>query len=428
MPFSFKEEIAPFKPRNIKFYVLGDVLFFLSFWLIQLNLSWVIYTITRSPLHLGVLGFLVNLPLLIMLPFSGILADRFNRRKIILLAQVIWAIPTLLLIIVSSLGKVHLGLIFFVGLIYGSLFALVKPSSDAMIRDIVEHKKDLHRIIGVDSAANKVMQFVASALNAIIRVIWVTTSTAAFVVSIILTTFAFICFFKVKPRQYLTEESKEKPMHQLVEGFRYVFSLFPVWTTMIMGAIALIITIALLFQLPVFAGTILAGDIHYLNYLYIAAGVGGMGGGVILALRVRSKGLLKLMTLAMLILGLALIGFALSRIIYLSVIFMFMTDGCVIFIFASCAAAIQYLIVDAKRGRVMSIYSMFCVGLMPFGILIMGVVGYFIGITITVIATGVICLIAAVVYWMLMPKNKRLVDLIYQELRTEDPEAGQKLF
>jgi len=428
MPFSLQEEIAPFKPRNIKFYISGDILFFLSFWLIQLNLSWVIYTITRSPLHLGVLGFLVNLPLLILLPFSGILADRFNRRKIILLAQAIWTLPTLVLIVVSSLGKVPLGLIFCVGLVYGSLFALVKPSSDAMIRDIVEHKKDLHRIIGVDSAANKVMQFVASALNAIIRVIWVTTATAAFVTSIILTIFAFICFFKVKPNQRLTEESKEKPLRQLIEGFQYVFSLFPVWTTMIMGAIALIITIALLFQLPVFAGTILSGDIHYLNYLYIAAGVGGMTGGVVLAVRVRSKGLLKLMTLMMGILGIALIGFALSRVIYLSVFFMFVTDGCVIFIFASCAAAIQYLIVDAKRGRVMSIYSMFCVGLMPFGILIMGVLGYFVGIVITVIATGVLCLIAAVVYWLLIPKNKIHIQRIYQELKAEDPEAGQKLF
>lgn len=428
MPFSLKEEIAPFKPRNIKFYLFGDILFFLSFWLIQINLSWVIYTITRSPLHLGVLGFLVNLPLLILLPFSGLLADRFNRRKIILLAQCIWAAPTLVLIIVSSFGKVHLALIFIVGLIYGSLFALVKPSSDAMIRDIVETKKDLHRIIGVDSAANKVMQFGASALNAIIRVIWVTTATAAFIASFILTIAAFICFFKVRPDQKLTAEAKEKPLQQLITGFKYVFSLFPVWTTMMMGAIALIITIALLFQLPVFAGTILAGDIHYLNYLYIAAGIGGMSGGVILAMRVRSKGLLKLMTIAMAVLGGALISFALSRIIYLSIIFMFIADGCVIFIFASCAAAIQYLIEDAKRGRVMSIYSMFCVGLMPFGILIMGTVGYFIGIVITVIATGIICIIAALIYWLLMPKNEKHVKMIYQALKREDSEAGQKLF
>lgn len=424
--FSIKEEIAPFKTRNISSFLGGDILFFLNFWLIQLNLSWVIYSISKSPLKLGILGFLVDLPLLILLPFAGLLADRFNRRKMILVCIIIWFIPTLILIGYSWFSEVTMPIILGVGIIYGCLFAFVKPASDALIRDIVEHKRDMHRVIAMDSAANKVTQFIASGLNGFIHLLW--TAFAVYVTSFILNMIAFVFIFRIKAKQKISEEVEQHMMHEFGVGFKYVFSSLPLWSTMIMGSIGLVITISLLFQLPVFAGTVLGGDIHYLNYLYYAAGAGGMTGGVLLALRLKSKGLLKLMTLAMVVLGLALIGFSWSRHIYLTVIFMFIIDACVIFIFASCAAAIQYLVSDEKRGRVMGIYSMFCVGLIPFGTLLLGVFGELFTIVITVFVVGLLCIVAAVLYFLILPKNRRLVQKIYEERGATDAKKGQRLF
>lgn len=424
--FSIKEELAPFKERNIDLFLSGDTVFFLNFWLIQLNLSWVIYSISKSPLKLGILGFLVDLPLLILLPFAGLLADRFNRRRMIIAAIFIWFIPTSILIGFSWFSEVTMPIILSVGVIYGCLFAFTKPASDALIRDIVKHKEDMHRVIALDSAANKVTQFLASFVNGLLHILW--TAFAVYIASFLLNLIALILIFRIKAKQHVSEAVQQHMFHEFGEGFRYVFKSLPIWTTMIMGSIGLIITISLLFQLPVFAGTVLKGNIHYLNFLYFAAGAGGMTGGVLLALRLHSKGLLKLMTLAMIVLGLGLIGFSLSTKIYISVIFMFVIDGCVIFIFASCAAAIQYLVEDEKRGRVMGIYSMFCVGLIPFGTLLLGIAGEYVGVVVTVFSVGILCFIAAILYFLIMPKNKKIVAKIYENLETTDSEAGQKLF
>ena len=156
--------------------------------------------------------------------------------------------------------------------------------------------------------------------------------------------------------------------------------------------------------------------------------MGGMGGGLMLALRMKSKGLLRLATIMMAVLGVALIGFALSRTLAISLILMFVIDGCCIFVFASCGAAIQYLIEDEKRGRIMSIYSMFCIGLIPFANLAMGFFGSAFGIIVTVMGAGVICILAAIIYWLIIPKNKVAIQKIFDEIDVVDPEAGEKLY
>lgn len=426
---TFKEVVAPFKERNVVFYLIGGVFFFWSFWLIQLNLSWVLYKVTKSPLHLGLFGFLANIPMIVELPIAGFVADRFDRRKIILTALVVWVASTVLLLGFVLVHDIQLWVVLVAGIVYGSIFAFVKPASDALVCSVVERKEELHRVIGVNGASNKLMQFFASALNALLHMIWISfIAASALITSIVLSVISFFCFIQIKVPPQKKEETIDQPMHSLWAGFQFVFSYWPIWTTTIMSAISLGVVIALLFQLPIFAGAILSGNIQYLNYLYLAGGIGGMGGGFMLAMRMKSKGLLKLATIMMAVLGLALIGFALSSRLGLSLFFMFLIDGCCVFVFASCGASIQYLIEDEKRGRIMGIYSMFGIGFIPFANLLMGIFGNAFGIVATVIGAGVVCILAAIIYWLIIPKNKREVQKIFEEIDVVDPEIGGKLY
>lgn len=418
MNSGLQEAIRPFRPRPVRMLLLGDLFFYLSFWVIQINLSWVLYQITKSSFHLGLLGFLVNIPMIVVLPFAGILADRFNRRRIILWSQVAWIIPTIVLIFFSIYSTMSLALIMIVGIIYGCVFALVKPAADALTRDVVAEKDDIHRVTGIDGAMNKVMQFIGGAVDAILQIAW--ANVAPFLGSFFLTIFAFICFFRIKPPHKFIPEVNKKPVRQLAEGFGYVFHRLCIWSTTILAAVSLGIVIALLFQLPIFAGTVLKGNISYLHYFYYAAGIGGTTGGVILGLQIHNKGLLKLTRWAMILLGIALIVFGFSRNIVLSTFAMLVSDGSTIFIFASAAASIQFWIDDSKRGRVMSIYSMFCIGTIPFANLIMGAFGGFVGIPITVIGAGVLCIIVAIAYWIIQPLNNRSIAIMLEELKATE--------
>ncbi len=415
----FKKVIAPFRPRNVRLFIAGDFMFFLSFWIIQINLSWLIYRITESSFRLGLLGFLVNLPMVLITPFSGWLADRFNRRYIILISQTIWFVTTVLVILVTIFAKISLPIVLVAGVIYGAVFALVKPASDALVRDIVRQKGDIHRVMAVDAASNKITQFLGSAIATVIFSIF-KTLVAALISSLVLNTMAFLSFFGLRISRHVNIESGKHPLKEMKQGFAYTFEHLPIWSTTVMASIALVVTVAILFQLPVFAGKVLGGSERYLHYLYFAAGGGGMAGGVLLGLRIRSKGLLKLMVLAMFILGIMLVGFAYSDKIYLSVIFMFITDGTVIFIFAACAAVIQYLVDDKLRGRVMGIFSMFCFAMIPIGNILLGALGTLVGIQLAVSVLGAFCVIAAICYICVLPRIRAQAIRIMEAMDTEE--------
>jgi len=80
---------------NIGFFTLGQIFTFMVFWLIQINLSWLAYHLSGSAFLLGILGFIINLPMLIFMPYAGVLSDKYSRKKIIILGQLAYLIPNL---------------------------------------------------------------------------------------------------------------------------------------------------------------------------------------------------------------------------------------------------------------------------------------------------------------------------------------------
>lgn len=421
-----QKEIRPFREKNVRLLLFGDIFLFLSFWLIQIDLSWEIYKITKSSLHLGLLGFLINIPMILMLPIGGVLADRYDRRLIILGSLVVWCVPTALLVTYTFFSQIQMPLILFAGIIYGCLFAIIKPPCDALVRDVVARKADIHRVIGVDGAANKIMQFAAAALDSMLRLFG--GVLASYSSSLVLAFLAFFSFFRIEPHaeSSLSEEDLGA-LAQFKAGFSHVFTNAPIWSTTFLAAFALGVAIALLFQLPFFAGTILKGNVNNLHYLYFAGGIGGTTGGILLGLLLHSKGILKLTALSLFIMGVSLIVFAFSRQVAMSVIFMFLIDGTMIFTYASANAAIQYIVMDTKRGRVMSIFAMMTIGFIPLFSLFFGVFGHLIGITYTVAGAGLLCILAALLYRLIMPHNQRQIKRILDSFKHDKSEPNDKL-
>src|SRR3989338_5068108 len=100
-----------FRQANVRRLYIGDFSFFLSFWIVYINLSWLTYNLTRSSFELGLLGFVMNISLPFILPFSGLLADAFDKRKILLTTQSCFLLVIIILLIITIVGKLNFPII-----------------------------------------------------------------------------------------------------------------------------------------------------------------------------------------------------------------------------------------------------------------------------------------------------------------------------
>ena len=168
--------------------------------------------------------------------------------------------------------------------------------------------------------------------------------------------------------------------------------------------------------MPIFAGKILKGGPHTLGFLMGALGIGALVSAITLALRKSVLGLGKMIPISTAILGVGLICFGMSRILWLSLLLMLLCGFGMMQQMAASNTIIQTIVDDDKRGRVMSFYAMAFVGMAPFGSLLAGVLARAIGAPLTVMLSGVCCVAGAAWFATQLRPIRRLIRPIYIDL------------
>jgi MFS family permease len=182
------------------------------------------------------------------------------------------------------------------------------------------------------------------------------------------------------------------------EGFAYAFAPGPTRDTLILFACVSLVGVPYVVLLPAFAADVLAGDARTLGLLTSCAGLGALSGGLWLAARDSLVGIGALVVRATAALGVALVAFAASRAVPLSALAL-VASGCALMLAtATMNTAIQTLVSDRMRGRVMSLYAMAFIGVTPIGSLIGGALATRLGAPLTVAIGGVACVVLAVGY------------------------------
>jgi MFS family permease len=176
--------------------------------------------------------------------------------------------------------------------------------------------------------------------------------------------------------------------------------------------------------LPVFAGDILHGGPYTLGLLTGASGLGALSGALFLASRTSVLGLGRVIVVATVVLGLGLVGFALSRSVWLSAAFMLATGFGMMVQMAASNTVIQTLVDEDKRGRVMSFYGMAFQGAAPFGSLLAGALADRVGAPAVVFGSGVVCLAAGLAFAALLPRLRERARPVYARLGILPQVAG----
>jgi len=263
---SFKDTLQTFSSANVRYLYIGNFSVFLGFWLSFLSIIWLVFQLTHSSFGLGVMGFVLNLPIFILLPFAGLLADRFSKRTILVWCSAGLFIPPTILAWATWMDQVSILLLIIVAPIYGALYALMNPAATSFIKEVVERQEDVHRVTGLMSSNTKIAQLLAAAVNAVLHLIF--TITSVFIGAFLFHVLSFLAFSRIRHAHEVKTIERAHPSQQFMEGVKYVFSFSPFWSVLIMVSTGSLMVLGWQWQLPVFAGDIIGGGFEIIKLVF----------------------------------------------------------------------------------------------------------------------------------------------------------------
>ena len=383
-----------FRHRNYRLFFSGQLVSLMGTWITNVTQGYLVYSLTHSPFLLGVVSFASTVPVFFFSAFGGMISDRFDRRRLLLLTQSLSCLESTTLAILTLTHVVQVWMVACLALFQGFVNAFDVPIRQSMTVEMVG-REDLRHAISLNSMmfnlARVIGPPVAGILIALVGVGLCFSLDALSYFAVIIS--LLLMHFAPKPAR-----KHANPLRAIRQGFVYAWrtrdirqSLFLVVACSAFGA-------SYLTLLPAVARDVLHQTSEGLGFLYGAVGAGALAGAYALA-RIPDRHLLTTPIVASLAFGLSLIAFSQSHIFWLSLLLLTPCSFSLMLLGGSTNSIVQLLSRDEMRGRVVSIYAMFFMGMMPWGSLVLGWVAEHAGIGVAVTIGGSICILAALGAW-----------------------------
>ncbi len=410
----FRQIFRAFQYRNYRYYYIGQGISLIGTWMQRVAMSWLVYRLTNSPFILGAVGFSSEIPIFLISPFAGVLLDRWNRRTVLIITQILAMLQAFILTALVFAHYIKVWHIISLSVFMGIINAFDMPGRQSFIVEIVEKKDDLGNAIALNSSMFNLARLIGPSLAGML--IASVGEGVCFLLNGISYLSAIYALYLIKVKAKTKEPIAQNVLNELKQGLSYVYNFLPIRSILLLLIIISFFAFPYLILMPVIAREILKGAANTLGFLMAGAGIGALIGALILAARKTVRGLGRLIPIACSIFGLGLIALSFSRIFILS-FFILIITGCGMMIFmASCNTVVQTIVEDNKRGRVMSLYTMAFMGTMPFGSLLAGSIANKIGASYTITISGIISIIAALIFIRQMPKIRAIIHPIYKKL------------
>ncbi|HET6361070.1 MAG TPA: MFS transporter [Gemmatimonadota bacterium] len=408
--------------RNFRLFAAGQLVSMTGTWIQLVAQSWLVYRLTGRATLLGLVGFAGNFPIFLLAPIGGALADRFERRKIIVVTQAISMVLAFVLAALTLGGIVREWHIVALAAGLGIIHAFDIPARQSFLVEMVG-REDLINAIGLNSSlfngARMAGPAVAGLLVALIGEGWCFLINALSFAAVLVALLAI----RVPPFQ---APAKSSTLSRIREGFAFSARERPVRALLVMLAILSLTGMPYIVLMPVFAERVLFGGPAAYGILMSAAGMGALTGAIVLASKRDVRGLGGWVARAAIGFGSLLAVFSLSRSMWLSVLLLLPIGFTMMVQISSSNTLIQTMVPDALRGRVMSVYSMMFMGMAPLGALLAGWSADRIGAPTTVLIGGAACVAAAAIFRWSLPRlradARRLI--VAQQAVGGEPPAG----
>jgi MFS family permease len=397
--------------RNYRLFFAGQGISLIGTWLQQIALSWLVYRLTHSALWLGMVGFATQIPSFLLSPIAGVLVDRWNRHRVLVLTQTLAMVQAGILGALVLAGHIAIWHVLVLGAFVGVVNAFDMPTRQAFVVELIEDRQDLPNAIALNSSmvngARLVGPAVAGVLLASVGEGWCFLLNSASYIAVILA----LLSMRVPPRA--TERHRQHVMAGLREGAAYVFRSEPIRALILLLGLVSLVAMPYSILMPAYATQVLHGNERTLGALMAASGMGALAGALYLAARRSILGLGRVIVAGVMLFGAGLVALGLSRNAWLSLGLMLVTGAGMMVQMAASNTILQTIVEEGKRGRVMSLYTMAFMGMAPFGSLMAGALSSRIGVATTLMLGGACAAVAGVGFARQLPRLRERVRPIY---------------
>jgi MFS family permease len=392
--------VRSLRHRNFQLFFGGQLISLIGTWMDTVAEAWLVYRISHSSLLLGIASFASQIPVFILAPLGGLVADRFNRHKVVITTQVLSMLLAGTLAALTLTNRVTVIDVITLAALMGAVNAFDIPARQAFLVDMVG-RGDLMNAIALNSSmfngARVIGPSIAGILVATIGEGWCFFANAASYIAVI----AGLLLMKIDHAPIARTAS---PLEHIAEGFRFVRNTTPIRAILTLLGLVSLVGMPYTVLMPVFATRILHGNARTLGVLMGATGVGALCGALLLASRTELRGLGRLISLSCAGFGGTLIIFSFSRWYPLSVALLVPVGFCMMVQMASSNTLIQAMSPDNLRGRILAVYSMMFMGMAPLGALIAGAAADRITAPWTVACGGALAIVGAILFARHLPK------------------------
>jgi MFS family permease len=399
------------RSRNYRLFVTGQGISLIGTWMQQVAMSWLVYRLTGSAMLLGIVGFTSQIPSFLLAPVAGVLADRWEKRRLLFATQTLALTQAALLAAIVLTGMVQIWHIVLLSLFLGMVNAFDIPVRQSFVVQMVDSREDLSNAIALNSSMVHGARLIGPAIAGLLVAsvgegVCFAINSASYLAVI-----AALAAMQVAPR--LSRFESHNVLHELQEGVRYAFGFKPIRSILLLLALISLMGMPFSVLIPVFAREILHGNSDTYGFLIAASGSGAFAGAFYLASRRSVIGLDMVIVRAAIFFGTGIAVFALSNRFVLSMASLVVAGFGAMTLVASCNTIIQTIVDEDKRGRVMSFFTMAFIGMTPFGSLIAGALAGSIGAKQTVLIGGMSCLAGGVFFFRQVPQLREKIRPIY---------------
>ncbi len=409
-----KHSLRALQHPNFRLFFAGQTVSVIGTWIHSIAMSWLVYRLSGSAFLLGLTGFASMAPLFFFVPLTGLLADRPNRQRLLLITQVLAAIHAAIMAALAYAHLLNAWHVIALATLLGIIQAADTPLRQAFLPEMVTAREDLPSAVALSAFMQQAGRLIGPTIAGLLMA--ASSEALCFLVNSVskLGVIAAVAAMSVEERRRPGRATRV--LADLAEGLRYAWETVPV--RILLPNLALVSFMIAPYQalMPIFAAEIYHGGADTLGYLMGAAGLGGGLAVLALAGRPSVRGLARIILAASVTAGAALTAFSQTRWLWLAYVLMFCVGAGMLVVITGTSTILQTIVEDEKRGRVMSLYTMSFLGMIPMGSLAAGAVADHIGAPLTLALCGACCIGAGVLLWLRLPLLRMHIRAHYVRL------------
>lgn len=364
--------------------------------------SWVIYSLTHSKFMLGLTLFATMFPSFIFSFLGGVVSDRYNRYKVLLLTQVISMVQALLLTALIFFKHYTVWEILVLSVMLGIVNAFDVPARQSLVYEMVDDKKDLPNALALNSSMVNLSRLIGPGIAGLIIEKW--GDDVCFGLNALSFIAVIASLLLMRLPKYVPKKHTKNIMGELKEGLQYIKQTPSIGFILLMLALISLFVLPYTSLIPVYAKDIFHGTASTFGVIDSFIGLGAFSGAIFLASLKPGSNLRKILAINTIVFGLGLVLFSHAPYYELALAFAVISAFGMMSQITVSNTLIQTTVDPSMRGRVISLYAMAFFGMQPLGGLLIGFVSQNIGVKNTVLIQGVIALFIGVMHFRFLQK------------------------